>query len=394
MKWNKYLMLGLAGLAFAACSNEEELENLFPKGNGAVTVKLVSPTMTRAIDIAEGTGAVETVKVTGEITITLMDGSDSKTATVTVNENGSLSEPTVTFWNVTSPGLITAVMHNGIKDYSSIDITGGAPELQTLPASIPVYGEATPTPMNISKPGVNGSNATNIGAQAGDDKKNFDMYEATISLQIPVARLEVSGLTHEAHQDPATCKFENLKICGVYLDNVRPGDGGTPTNYRYPNDGNGGSETEALLYTPINGGLAGGDFFTSTATWPADAGKTNPVFAYNFYAPAENDASITTVDKNVSIAQNPHFKVIFSYTDRNANPDGETKYRYAMITAYKSGTDYIVMRKGHIYKITNATINDDGILPDEEGNVTYGVEVTIEEAVWGVATITGEWVEQ
>lgn len=393
MKMNKFFMLGLAGLAFAACNNEEDLSNQLPEGNGAVTVKLVSPTMTRAIE--EGTGDVQTVKVIGDIAITLMDGTTPKTATVTVNENGSLSEPTVTFWNVTEPGLITAVMHGGIKDYSSIAIKGGTPELQTLPASIPVYGEATPTPMNVSKPGVNGENSTNIGAQAGDDQKNFDMYEATISLQIPVARLEVSGLKHVEHQSPATCKFEDLKICGVYLDNVRPGDGGTPTNYRYPEDTNGGSENDALLFDAINGGLTGGDSFTSTGSWPTDADKTNPVFAYNFYAPAENDATITSVDKNVSIAQNPHFKVVFSYTDKSVNPDGVTKYRYAMITAYKnSASDYIVMRKGHIYRIVGATIADDGILPDEEGNATYGVEVTIEEAVWGVETITGEWVEQ
>lgn len=388
---NKFFMLGLAGLAFAACNNEEDLSNQLPEGNGAVTVKLVSPTMTRAIE--EGTGDVKTVKVIGDIAITLMDGTTPKTATVTVNEDGSLSESTVTFWNVTEPGLITAVMHRGIKDYSSIAIKGGTPELQTLPASIPVYGEATPTPMNVSKPGVNEENSTNIGAQAGDDQKNFDMYEATISLQIPVARLEVSGLKHVEHQSSATCKFEDLKICGVYLDNVRPGDGGTPTNYKYPGDTNGGSENDALLFDPINGGLTGGDSFTSTGSWPTDANKTNPVFAYNFYAPAANDATITSVDKNLSIAQNPHFKVVFSYTD-NSTGTATTKYRYAMITAYKENGDYIVMRKGHIYKITSAQISDDAIIPDEEGNTTYGVEVTIVEAAWGVHTITGEWVEQ
>lgn len=113
MKMNKFFMLGLAGLAFAACNNEEDLSNQLPEGNGAVTVKLVSPTMTRAIE--EGTGDVQTVKVIGDIAITLMDGTTPKTATVTVNEDGSLSEPTVTFWNVTEPGLITAVMHGGIK---------------------------------------------------------------------------------------------------------------------------------------------------------------------------------------------------------------------------------------------------------------------------------------
>lgn len=394
MKLNKFFMLGLAGLAFAACSNEEEVGNQLPEGNGAVTVKLVSPAMTKAV--VEGTGDVSSVKVTGEVVITLQDnGGENQAATVTVGENGELSTPTVTFWNVTSPGKITAVMHSGISDYSNIAITGDTPELQTLPASIPVYGEATPTPMNISKPGVDGEDDTNFGAQAGDQNKNFDMYEATVSLQIPVARLEVSGLTHVEHTSSATCKFTNLKICGVYLDHVRPGDGGEPENYKFPGDANGGPELEedALLYDAINGGLSGGDPFTSTVSWPTDANKTTPVFAYNFYAPAANDATITSVDKNVSIAQNPHFKVVFSYTD-NSTAVSTTKYRYAMITAYKEGDNYIVMRKGRIYKITGAQISDDAIIPDEEGNTTYGVEVTVKEAVWEVHTITGEWVEQ
>ena len=389
---NKFFMLGLAGLAFAACSNDEEVGNQLPEGNGAVTIKLVSPAMTKAVD--EGTGSVSTVKVTGTVTITLQDGTDTKSASVSVSEDGTLSSPTVTFWNVTNPGKITAVMHDGISNYSNVAITGGNPELQTLPASIPVYGEATPTPMNISKPGVDGEDDTNFGAQAGDQNKNFDMYEATVSLQIPVARLEVSGLTYVDHQDGA-CKFEDLKICGVYLDHVRPGDGADPENYKFPSDANGGpdSEEDALLYDEINGGLSGGDLFTSTVSWPTDANKTTPVFAYNFYAPAANDATITSVDKNVSIAQNPHFKVVFSYTD-NSTAVSTTKYRYAMITAYKEGDNYIVMRKGRIYKITGAQISDDAIIPDEEGNTTYGVEVTVKEAVWEVHTITGEWVEQ
>ena len=392
---NKFFMLGLAGLAFAACSNEEEVGNQLPEGNGAVTVKLVSPAMTKAV--VEGTGDVSSVKVTGEVVITLQDnGGENQVATVTVGENGELSTPTVTFWNVTSPGKITAVMHSGISDYSNVAITDGTPELQTLPALIPVYGEATPTPMNISKPGVNEPDDTNIGAQAGDQNKNFDMYEATVSLQIPVARLEVSGLTHVDHQGGA-CKFENLKICGVYLDHVRPGDGADPENYKFPGDANGGpdSEKDALLYDEINGGLDGGDLFTSTGSWPTQpAGETmieNPVFAYNFYAPAASETFVSS--KTVSMDENPHFKVVFSYTD-NSTGNPATKYRYAMITAYKDGDDYIVMRKGRIYKITGAQISDDAIIPDEEGNTTYGVEVTVEEAVWEVHTITGEWVEQ
>ena len=37
-------MLGLVGLAFAACGNEDEAENALAQGNGAVSIKIVSPT--------------------------------------------------------------------------------------------------------------------------------------------------------------------------------------------------------------------------------------------------------------------------------------------------------------------------------------------------------------
>lgn len=390
MKMNKWFMLGMVGLAFTACSNEEELGNQLPNGNGAVTVKLVSPTLTKAI--AQGTTG-NSVKVTGTLTITLMDGTTPKETTVTVGADGTLSSPTVTFWNVTNPVSVSAKMNGGVSDYNTTNInvsTSEGGDMQAAPASIPVYGSATPSPMGVSKPGVDAATNTNVGAVKGDSQKQFDMYAATVNLEIPVARLEVSGITHVEHQSPVKCEFEDLKICGVYLDNIRLTDGGALTNYRFPGDNNAGSEAAAILSESINGGLTGGDAFVSGTTWPS----ANNAFAFNFYAPAENDQTITSVDQSVSKAQNPHFKVLFSCKDNSGVGNG-VRYRYAMITSYKNQQgEYIVMRKGHIYKITAAAITDDGILPDEEGNTTYGVEVTVEEAVWGVETITGEWVEQ
>lgn len=44
MKLNRFFMLGLVGLAFAACGNEDEAENALAQGNGAVSIKIVSPT--------------------------------------------------------------------------------------------------------------------------------------------------------------------------------------------------------------------------------------------------------------------------------------------------------------------------------------------------------------
>ena len=41
MKLNKYFMLGLAGLAFAACSNEDEGNDILTKGTKQMLIKLL-----------------------------------------------------------------------------------------------------------------------------------------------------------------------------------------------------------------------------------------------------------------------------------------------------------------------------------------------------------------
>ena len=42
MKLNKYFMLGLAGLAFAACSNEDEGNDILTKGTKQISVTISS----------------------------------------------------------------------------------------------------------------------------------------------------------------------------------------------------------------------------------------------------------------------------------------------------------------------------------------------------------------
>lgn len=62
-------MLGLVGLAFAACGNEDEAENALTQGNGAVSIKIVSPTAnSRAVTSGSPDG---TIKVTGPATVSL-----------------------------------------------------------------------------------------------------------------------------------------------------------------------------------------------------------------------------------------------------------------------------------------------------------------------------------
>ena len=69
MKLNRFFMLGLVGLAFAACGNEDEAENALAQGNGAVSIKIVSPTAnSRAVTSDSPDGPI---KVTGPATVSL-----------------------------------------------------------------------------------------------------------------------------------------------------------------------------------------------------------------------------------------------------------------------------------------------------------------------------------
>ena len=96
MKMNKFFMLGLAGLAFAACSNEEEVTS-FPDGGGAVTVKLVNPSVLTKT-VTDPTVGNDNVTITGDITISLYDGQTaSPSQTMTLPSTSITSSTELTF---------------------------------------------------------------------------------------------------------------------------------------------------------------------------------------------------------------------------------------------------------------------------------------------------------
>lgn len=396
MKWNKFFMLGVAGLALCACSNEDEVTNTsLPTGEGAVTVRIVSPALTKSV--AEGTTG-SSVKVEGTLTIKVTHN-NNQTLTKDVTIGSDATDATVTFWNVTSPTKVEAYMNNGVADYSSVAIAPkgsgeNAPNLQAEPKSIPVYGSTTTintTGTTQNGKASEGDNDDNVTADGSDVNKTYQMLTATVDLEIPVARLEMSGITHVGHSG-GSCEFTDLKITGVYLDNLlATGGASSRSNYVFPDDNETTTEPETPLYDAINPA----EDFTSTGTWPkVTTGITTPVYAYNFYAPADDETiNNGAITEEISEQYNPHFKVRFTYTEGEA-PNTTTQTRYAMITKYTStsgASDYLVMRKGHIYKITAAAISDDNIVPGEDGEDLYALTVTVEEAEWTVNTVYGAW---
>lgn len=376
MKMNKFFMLGLAGLAFAACNNEENLSNQLPEGSGAVTIKIVSPAMTRSVET--GTTA-ESVTVTGPVKITLTANDVDQTIELDKDEWESIGDNEITFWNVTNPTKVTVTMNDGKASY-----TEDAPIVfkDIAPAAIPVYGETSTITLSTETGSPTNGSAYETGAEEGDENKTFQLYEATVQLAIPVARLEVSGIKHiTASHTKDACDYSTLTIAGVYLDNVYatgtgvtyangafPCASGTPTDYSY--DGVHGTGITAIwkdAATPT-------DFLTEGGVWPANG----QAYCYYFFG-ADGANNL------------PKFKIYFDTSTGSNSPLPAP--RYAMINKYKTseGQEITKFEPGHIYRITEAVINDDNIYGDEGGENLYGVTVTVTEAVWDVDDIEAEW---
>lgn len=395
MKMNKFFMLGLAGLAFAACNNEEDaVNNSFPEGTGVVSVKLINPALSRTItDPTGGTAGTTTIAIDGNLTVSLYEASDvtggvpnegatPKTITIAADEVSNTTA--LKFWNVTNPGLITVSINGGEKSYASTAIETAA--LQCAPASIPAYGETTGFTLtgDTESPVIANDDKTEAGAVEGDQNKTYQLYTASVDMAIPVARLEVSGITHVAHAGAPddVCEYTTLTIAGAYMDNLYT-KGGTYSetddkysdatvlqDYCWDEDGDLGTGIDAVLKDAIPGEASARSFLTGT--WPAEG----DAFAYNFYAGSEN----------------PVFKIYFDTSVGSGDP--RPAPRFAMVTKYVDADgDEVTFENGKIYRITKAELADGNIIGDEGGNTLYGVVVTVTEATWSIVDINAEWAD-
>lgn len=391
MKVNKYFMLGLAGLAFAACSNEEEINgssNL--DGNGAVSIKIMNPAVTRTVEGTQGDNDGE-VKIKGDLTVTLTyDG--GKTAHITINVEKISSATELKFWNITNPTKVEASINGGLGDYSNVQIDAATPNMQAIPEKIPAYGVAEQKDITLTNesgtPDLNNqydgadkttNGNTETGATEGDDKKTYQMYSAEIKMEIPVARLEISGITHV--DEGTTCKFTTLTIDGVYMDNLyATGSATSTTGYYWGTDASdnpiGIGKEEAILKETITSTsfLKGNE-----ASAPVFPTETNKVYAFNFYPGPTN----------------PTFKIYFANAEAADASSPILAPRYAMISKYvqnEGDTDGIELVAGKIYRIKKAELKDNNIIDNENGEpLVYGLTVTVEEATWKISDISAVW---
>lgn len=405
---NKFFMLGLAGLAFAACSNEDAIDNgnPTPKGSGAVTIRIANPSVaTKAItDPTAGTAGETTILIDGTLTIELYEASNvnSPAQKMTLPALDVTTATELTFWNVTDPYKIAVHINDGQYAYNgtgenAVDIT----TLQMEPEQIPAYGETTTFTLtaetgspiiandNDNNDVENPGNKQEQGANEGDQNKVYQIYTAQVKMAIPVARLEIGNITHVDHaSESTTCEYSNLTVKGTYMDHIYTvggtytGNGaanstytlsaGNPANY-YWADGIGQGDAEKILYNEYETSL------TFIGDEPVTALPENDqVYAYNFYVGANA----------------PQFKIYFDSSEGSNVAEPRPAPRFAMITKYTTdGTNEVTFEPGKIYRIKSAVLNDENIIGDEEGNTLYGVTVTVTEATWSIVDIQADWAQ-
>lgn len=399
MKLTKSLFLAFAGLGLFACSNEDVADNGGAqfKGNGAVAVKIVSPDLlTRNAGGATTGDANTSVAITGNLTITLtgktLDAEGNPTVkyeqsiTIDAEKLKSASEgenaTILKFWNIAVPEKLTASINGGVADYKSVDLS--SPSMQVAAANVPAYGETTSFTKKSDTEGQSPilgedndtkKDGTEQGAGEGDDSKVYEMYEASVTMAIPVARLEVSNITHVKHAgtEEDQCIYTELKADGAYLDGYTT-QGSEYKGTSFPNSV---GIAEDFSFDGIHGtgdksGLI--DELEEPLSFMAEQTLAGP-FTYNFYANGTN----------------PVFKLYFG----TAKGTNIIEPRYAMVTKYVDATtkEPVTFVNGHIYRILSATLYDKNIIGDEGGNTLFGVEVTVEEATWTLHTIEADWAE-
>ena len=348
MKMNKFFMLGLAGLAFAACNNEEVIDTAHQNG-ATVTVRFVGDAITRTPETPTTGDNGDTFPVvvkSGTITLTAQ-AVDVASKTI----SGTLSgDSEYKFEGVRAPESIVVVVNEGTEANMSLA------KVYNTGLAEPLYGKSS----------------TFVQDSEGN-------YTVTINLERRLARLQFSGLNFTT----AGSSYTALTLDGIYLNGAVKTENGSDKAIA---NNIGAWETvktwtDAPVYDEINAVIIGTG--EQTGPWPSN----DQCYAYNIF-PASGADNL------------PKLTVCFSGAVQN-NVSG-SPYRYARVAKYKldgekgnlEGIDdngYITdFKAGYIYNITGLMLDDGdlGPTPDGEG-VTLTATVTVEP--WTLVNATVEW---
>ena len=358
MKLKSLIMFSAAALAFAACSNDEDVNGGI-KGDATVTVN-IQDAVSRAIETpTTGNNGQEFDVDIKTISVKLVADAGSDEITEK-SETG-----TYTFAGVRGPKSITVSINGGVAE-GEMDMT----------SAIVQSGLAEP-----------------LYASATQFTQNGNNYTVTLKPNHRLARLQFSGIQHV---DDGTCSYKSLTFDGLYLNGVRTTEK-DDDNVLSANDSDTAWDTASkwsLPYFDWAGDGAGVVVVGENAV--TDALPTTGCYAYNF----------------IPGANLPILTLCFSKAEQTNTVVGETGYRYASVKNYvldttKGGSveglegieedtqtpgKYYIKQfvKGYIYDITGLQYDDADLGQDPTGK-TGTLTATVEVKKWTLVNGTVEW---
>lgn len=319
MKISKYFMVAAASIMMFGCAkNDENKPNLADEGPVALTINIADPQLGSKAPIDPSTGTTVELEYDAiEVNLTAEQNGTNGWLSIPV---ASLVEvegtPSYTFYNVVNPTKIE-VRINATDDTDYEDL-----EIYKVPAKdIPVYGSS--------------STFTPTGETAEDTDGNlYNLYETEVNVTIPVARLELSGITHEAHDGGVDdkCMYTSIQFDGIDI------------------------LADASAETPLVSETVGADFMTGV--FPV-AGSC---YALSF------KAEMPVVRFNFTTNDGPRYAVVKEFK----MSDGSS-----IIQQFAAGT---------IYQVESMVIRDENLTPDPTGNTAVAVEVTVSVQNWNVVS--------
>ena len=200
-------MLGLAGLAFAACSNEDEVGNDLSQNSKTITVKIETGGYTTRASGDEawtdGTNNNQSPITVNTITLYLLDKDGAIVDTKTLEKKFS-----DTFHGVSGTVTKIAAVANCQPTASGtwanvVAETFDVADYQTA-ENAPVYAEAV-----------------DITYKNTDTQEGYPMYEATLQLATKMSRIELSGNLQCTNLAESAYKTLTLEYVGINGANTK-----------------------------------------------------------------------------------------------------------------------------------------------------------------------------
>lgn len=350
MKLNKFFMLGLAGLAFAACSNEDEVGNDLSQNSKTITVKIeTGGYTTRASGNGAWTnGANNQSQITvNTVTLYLLDKDGAIVDTKTLEKKFS-----DTFHGVSGTVTKIAAVANCQPTASGtwaniVAETFDVADYQTA-ENAPVYAEAV-----------------DITYKNTDTQDGYPMYKATLQLATKMSRIELSGNLQCTNLAESAYKTLTLEYVGI-----------NRANTKFTLDGTGSdphSVTDNLPGFPDTG--------TPTAFYDAAAAPA-PVLSN------KNTSVALGTSYGYSVCGMPELLLRFDSEPIDNVTEGYIIYdpAYLKITGFKTaGGNTVAMEPGKIYQITDLEFTEENITTLEKDKIC--ITATVSVAPWDIVAV-------